>query len=284
MCYDARVLPLVPVTHQSWLFSPPLELPLELRLENGRFDSLRRRELPSTPPCNTTQVVDAEDPSNPTDRDVYFSHGLHQAVDLASEAGNCVYAAYSGRVVKVEVQPGGDTANVSIDHHPRGLGFVTNYNHIAEVQVAVGEFVGQGEPFAEVSAVPEDPTLHFELWAVINREDAEEGPPGDSDMVPIDPTRALYAWERRLTTDEPLAGPQVPIAVGVTRLNTVHFFFARFEGEITLHVPMYEPMTDDERLMVGLLREARRRGDALELSFRHSSFWGVDVATQAELA
>jgi hypothetical protein len=33
-------MPLVPVTHQSWLFSPPLELPLQLRLENGRFDSL----------------------------------------------------------------------------------------------------------------------------------------------------------------------------------------------------------------------------------------------------
>ena len=47
---------------------------------------------------------------------------------------------------------------------------------------------------------------------------------------------------------------------------------------------MYEPMTNDERLIVGLLREARRRGDALELSFRHSSFWGVDVATTAELA
>jgi hypothetical protein len=164
------------------------------------------------------------------------------------------------------------------------LGFVTNYNHIAEVQVAVGDFVREGEPFAEVSAVPDDPTLHFELWAVLDREAAEEGPPGDSDMVPIDPTRALYAWERRLTTDEPLAGSQVPIAVGVTRVNTVHFFFARFEEEITLYVPVYEPMTADERLIVGLLREAHRRGDALELSFRHSSFWGVDVATQAELA
>jgi hypothetical protein len=277
-------MPLVPVSHQSWLFSPPLELPLQLRLENGRFDSLRRRELPTVPPCSTTQFIPADDPSNPTGRDVHFSHGLHQAVDLASTAGNCVYAAYSGRIVKVEVQPGGDTANVSIDHHPRGLGFVTSYNHIAEVQVDVGDFVGAGEPFAEVSTVPDNPTLHFELWAVLDRKYAEEGPPGDSDMVPIDPTRALYAWERRLAAVEPLAGPQIPIAVGVTCVSTVHFFFARFEAEITLHVPMYEPMTEDERLMVGLLREARRRGDALELSFRHSSFWGVDVVTAAELS
>jgi len=278
-------VPLVPVTHQSWLFSPPLELPLQPRLENGRFDSLRPRPLGRVPQCNTTQIIPATDPLNPTGRDVRFSNGLHQAVDLASVPGNCVYAAYSGRIVKVEIQPGGDTANVSIDHHPRRLGFVTNYNHIAEVQVDVGDFVGEGEPIAEVSAVPDNPTLHFELWAVIDRKDpGRAGPPGDSDMVPIDPTRALYAWERRLVADEPLAGPQIPIAVGVTRINTIHFFFARFEAEITLHVPMYEPMTEDERLIVELLREARRRGDALELSFRHSAFWGVDVATKAELA
>jgi hypothetical protein len=43
-------------------------------------------------------------------------------------------------------------------------------------------------------------------------------------------------------------------------------------------------MTEDERLLVELLREARRRGDALNLSFRHSSFWGLDVVTTAELA
>jgi Peptidase family M23 len=217
-------VPLVPVTHQSWLFSPPLELPLQLRLENGRFDSLRRRQLPSAPPCTTTQVIPADDPSNPTGRDVQFSNGLHQAVDLASAAGNCVYAAYSGRVVKVEIQPGGDTANVSIDHHPRGLGFVTNYNHITEVQVTEGDFVREGEPIAQVSAVPETPTLHFELRAVIDRKGPDgDAAFGDSDMLPIDPTRALYAWERRLVADEPLAGPQIPIAVGITRLHSIHF-------------------------------------------------------------
>ena len=137
-------MPLVPVTHQSWLFSPPLELPLQPRLENGRFDSLRRRPLADPPECNTTQIILAGDPGNPTGRDVHFFNRVHQAVDLASEAGNCVYAAYSGRIVKVEVQPGGDTANVSIDHHPRGLGFVTNYNHITERPVRRGRLRRHG--------------------------------------------------------------------------------------------------------------------------------------------
>jgi hypothetical protein len=277
-------MPLTPITHQSWLFSPPRELPLRLRLENGRFDSLRPRPLPEVPRCSTTQVIDADDPSNPTGRDVHFANGLHQAVDLASAAGDCVHAAYGGRVVKVELQPGGATGNVSIDHHPRGLGFVTSYNHLAEIQVEVGSFVREGEPIAEVSAAPAEPHLHFELWAVIDRRDPGREAPGDSDMVPVDPTRALYAWERRLDADEPLAGPRVPVAVGVVRIDTVHFFVARFDSEVALHVPLYEPVTEDERLVIEVLREAHRRRSAAEVAFRHSSFWGVDVATTAELA
>ena len=46
---------------------------------------------------------------------------------------------------------------------------------------------------------------------------------------------------------------------------------------------MYEPMTEDERVTIALLREAHRRGAGLELFFRHSTFWGADVVTQAAL-
>jgi hypothetical protein len=51
-----------------------------------------------------------------------------------------------------------------------------------------------------------------------------------------------------------------------------------------VHVPLYEPTTEDERVTIQLLREAHRRRAGLELSFRSSSFWGLDVVTQAELA
>lgn len=278
-------MPLTPVTHQSWLFSPPLELPLSLRLANGRFDSLRRRPLTSVPLCTSTQVIPATDPANPTGVDVPFENGLHQAVDLAAAAGSCVHAAYGGNVVKVEVQPGGQTANIAIDHHPPGLGFVTCYNHIAALQVGLGEGVREGQAIAEVSAAADEPALHFELWAVLDRRGpSADRPPGDRDMVPVDPTRALYAWERRLAADEALPSPLVPIAVGVSRVETVHFFVARLEDGTALHVPLYEPMTSDELLMVELLRRAHRRRQAVQLSFRRSSFWGLDVATTAELA
>jgi len=246
-----------PITHQSWLFGPPLDMPLALRLENGRFDSRRPRRRPT-------------------------ATGIHQAVDLASVAGNPVFSAYSGRVAQVNTNPAATKGNVTIDHHPNGLGFVTNYNHITDIHVGVGDFVREGELFAHVSAVPENPTLHFELWAVVDR--AEGRAPTDSDMVPVDPTRALYAWEQRLEPDELLEGLQVPLAVGVTRIHSIPFFFARFEADLTLHLPMYEPMTEDERITIAVLREAHRREAALELSFRHSSFWGGDVVTQVALA
>jgi hypothetical protein len=86
-------MPILPVTHQSWVFAPLLDMPLQVRLENGRFDSLRPRRLPTSPPCSTSHLIPADDPSNPTGADVYFATGLHQAVDLASAAGSCVYAA-----------------------------------------------------------------------------------------------------------------------------------------------------------------------------------------------
>jgi hypothetical protein len=162
----------------------------------------------------TTQIIPADDPSNPTGRDVPFSHGLHQTVDLASVAGNCVYAAYIGRIVKLQNQPGGNTANVSIDHHPRGLGFVTNYNHIAEVRVAEVHSSARVSRSLRSRACPRTRRCISSSGRSAIARIPEMAPPGDSDMVPVDPTRALYAWERRLVAYEPLAGPQIPIAVG----------------------------------------------------------------------
>jgi hypothetical protein len=47
-------------------------------------------------------------------------------------------------------------------------------------------------------------------------------------------------------------------------------------------MPMYEPMTEDERIVIALLRDAHRLQAGLQLSSRSSSCWGVDVITRAE--
>jgi hypothetical protein len=277
-------VPIDPITAQSWLFVPPLDLPLTLRAENGRFGALRPSPLPEVPPCATRQLIDADDPSNPTGADVYFAYGIHEAVDLAASVGDCVFAAYSGRVVEVEADRAGTRGNVTIDHHPQGLGFVTKYNHITDVRVAVGNFIQKGVPFAAVSAEPAEPHLHFELWAVVDRDVADPSWPGDTDLVPVDPTRALYAWEVRTAADEELAGgASAPRSIGLVQLNAIPFFTAAF-ATATVHVPMYEPMTADERLAVELLRDAYRGNVDVTVRFRRSSFWGVDVVTQVALA
>jgi Peptidase family M23 len=190
-------MPITPLATPYWLFVPPLELPLTLRIENGRFGALRPKPLPRQPPCATTQFIPAGDPRNPTSGDVYVANQIHEAVDLAAAADDCVFAAYSGRVVDVEA------AAVTIDHHPEGLGFVTKYIHIDHIAVAPGNFVQKGMPFAAVSTEPTEPHLHFELWAVVDGASAGAPDwPGDTDLVPLDPTRALYAWEQRTLADE----------------------------------------------------------------------------------
>jgi hypothetical protein len=66
-------------------------------------------------------------------------------------------------------------------------------------------------------------------------------------------------------------------------LHTVPFFTATFETTI-LHVPMYHPMTADERLAIDLLRDAYSGNVDVTLRTRSSPFWGVDVVTQVQLA
>lgn len=281
-------MPIQPVLDPAWSFVPPLDLPLALRLDNGRFGALRPSPLPGPPPCTTDQVIPADDPANPTGADVHFANGLHEAVDLAADAGSCVFAAYSGRVVEVEANPVALRGNVTIDHHPEGLGFLTKYNHITDITVSPGDFVQKGAPFAAVSSEPAEPHLHFELWAVVDRQSTGDvGWPGDSDLVPIDPTRALYAWEERTAADaQALGGPSPLTSVGLVRVSSVPFFAATLAagGPAVVHVPLYEPATAAERVTVTLLRDAHRRGADVEVRFRASAFWGLDVVTQVTSA
>jgi murein DD-endopeptidase MepM/ murein hydrolase activator NlpD len=250
-----------PIREPDWLFVPPLELPLALRLENGRFGAPR--------------------PRGPALQ-------IHEAVDLAAEAGDPVYAAYSGRIAEVETNPAATRGNVTIDHHPRGLGFVSKYLHITDIAVGPGDFVQKGAPFARVSADPPEPHLHFELWLTLDPPTAS-GPawPNDNDLVPIDPTRALYAWEVRTQPDaEPAGGPLTPQSIATLHLHGVPFFAATFPTDTptVLHVPLYEPTTVDERLTVDLLRHAYAENVAVTPTVRTSTFWGRDVATGVRLS
>ena len=127
---------------QPLLLVPPLLPPLVLRTENGFFGAKRPaignvgdcdpctrfEEPPSRPP-------DDEDPGDQDPGDArpparYVKHQVHEAVDLEGEAGDCVFAAYTGRVVEVERGATGVRGNLTIDHHPSGAGLVSRYLHL----------------------------------------------------------------------------------------------------------------------------------------------------------
>jgi murein DD-endopeptidase MepM/ murein hydrolase activator NlpD len=85
----------------------------------------------------------------------------HSGVDFGAEAGDPVVAAARGRVVFA-----GPLAvrgnSVILDH---GLGVLTAYHHLSEIQTADGQFVNAGDRIGRVGAtgLSTGPHLHWEV-------------------------------------------------------------------------------------------------------------------------
>jgi murein DD-endopeptidase MepM/ murein hydrolase activator NlpD len=104
---------------QPLLIVPPLLPPLVLRTETGFFGAKRfgPGEFDRCRPCTRFEAPPSPPPPPPVR---YLRRQVHEGVDLEGEAGDCVFAAYMGRVVEVEVGAGGTRGNVTIDHHRSG--------------------------------------------------------------------------------------------------------------------------------------------------------------------
>jgi hypothetical protein len=124
-------------------------------------------------------------------------HQIHEAVDLASGRGSCVFAAYSGTIV------GKGPTQLVIDHQGEGEAYASQYLHIEPGPKAIGDRVVKGEPIAKVRAHTAGDHLHFELWHWVTA--AGQGNP-DAEVVPVDPTRLLYHWEQALELDYAVLG------------------------------------------------------------------------------
>lgn len=99
----------------------------------------------------------------------------HQGADFAGAPGSPVKAAASGRIVMT------DTLNIRgtsviIDH---GWGVYTNYSHLSERYVNLGDFVQTGQVIGTVgsSGRATGAHLHWELWV---------------NGVPVDPMQWVY--------------------------------------------------------------------------------------------
>lgn len=164
----------------QFVLSPPLDLPLRINSENGCFSCARLHTFPFDHDCCSDHFASLHPEG---DQGV---QRIHEAVDLASTEGACVYAAGSGVATTVQ-----DTS-LTITHPGIQEGFATRYVHVTPL-VVKDEAVATGQPIATVNASDHGDHLHFGLWHWI---DLDDQPPSPKTTIPIDPARLLYHWER----------------------------------------------------------------------------------------
>lgn len=174
----------------DFMICPPLDYPLRLAFPLGFFGAPRVLGQPRGECCGDHFAT-----INPDG--VAGLHQIHEAVDLASGRGSCVYAAYSGTIV------GKEPGQLVIDHQGEGETYASRYLHVTPGPKEIGEGVVKGEPIAAVRSHPAGDHLHFELshWVTTVRQNNP-----DTEAVPVDPTRLLYRWEEALELDYAVLG------------------------------------------------------------------------------
>lgn len=100
----------------------------------------------------------------------------HTGIDLDRNSGTTIFAAASGRVVKVARGWGGGYGNhVVIDH---GGGFQTLYGHFSSISVSSGQMVNQGQPIGIMGSTGWSTGVHLHFEIRVNGS-------------PVNPTRYL---------------------------------------------------------------------------------------------
>ncbi len=181
---------LVAGIRSDFLICPPLDPPWRLAFPVGFFGAPRVHGQAGGDCCSDHFAAVTPDGSAGL-------HQVHEAVDLASGSGSCVFAAYSGTIV------GKDPGQLVIDHQGEGGAYASRYLHIDHGPKAIGDRVVKGEPIASVRPHAAGDHLHFELWHWVTA--APQGNP-DAEAVPVDPTRLLYHWEQALDLDHAALG------------------------------------------------------------------------------
>lgn len=174
------------VVPSQFVLSPPLDFPLRINSVNGCFSCARTRRYDFDDSCCSDHFASVH-PAGEAG-----VHRVHEAVDLMSTAGACVYAAGGGVATTVQED------SLTVTHPGIHEGFATRYVHVTPL-VAPNEPVEQGQPIATVNATQDSSDhLHFGLWHWVDRDIKPLGP---NTTIPIDPARLLYHWERSYELD-----------------------------------------------------------------------------------
>jgi septal ring factor EnvC (AmiA/AmiB activator) len=91
-------------------------------------------------------------------------------IDIAVQAGSPVVAVASGKVSKIWFIPSYGNL-VILNHHN---GYRTIYTHLAEIEVAEGEVIKEGDLIGTSGDSMEGPRLHFEVWKDRDKQNPEQ--------------------------------------------------------------------------------------------------------------
>jgi septal ring factor EnvC (AmiA/AmiB activator) len=90
-------------------------------------------------------------------------------IDIAVKAGSPVSAVAEGEISKIWWLPG--YGNIVIINHYGG--YRTIYTHLAEIKIAEGQKVKEGDVIAESGEALNGPRLHFEIWKDREKQNPE---------------------------------------------------------------------------------------------------------------
>jgi murein hydrolase activator len=125
---------------------------------------MRRGSLP-WPVAEGTIVAHFGSQRHPTLKTITQNIG----VDIAVKPGTEVHAVAAGEVSYITWLP--SYGNLLILNHYGG--YRTVYTHLAEIQVAEGQKVGEGENLGVSGESLDGPRLHFEIWKDQDKQDPE---------------------------------------------------------------------------------------------------------------
>ena len=131
----------------------------------------------------------------------------------------------------------------------------------------------KGDVIARIGSGPADPHLHFELRIVVDPSDRRFW--SDRNSIAVDPTRLLYRFEADALPIISAGAASAVTSIGVETVARVPLFrAATADAPAPYSIPMYEPTTEHERGLAGVLTKALELGRPVEVEYRDSVFFG----------
>ena len=225
----------------------------------------------------------------------------HDGVDLLAPSGTSVFAVQEGIIRSVSVAA--DGSSTILIEHTRGFRYVTFYSEIRNPQLViyrrdgddnivrdaggrpiqlnvfngaamVGQFVEQGDRIAETKDFHDDEDqLHFEI-----RYPFEQAGHNKASTTAVDPTWALYAWEKNRylnnnTQAQVESGARIDEFDEILRGRMLRFLRVHTTNALRNYYFPLGHMDDADRSLVETLRMAFFQGKRVDLRWRESLFF-----------